>query len=425
LVKRGLVDHRTDIYSLGATLYELLTLQPIFDGRDRHELLQQIADAEPRPPRALDKRIPEELETIILKAAAKEPSERYASAQDLADDLQRFREDRPIRARRPTPLEKTTKWARRHKGAVVSAIAVLLLFAAGMSVTTFLVAQAYERERQERAQADKSFRDARKAVDQLAQIGEELAGNPLLEATRRHMLATALDYYANFIAQHRNDPSIRDDLEASHAKAQKILNELTTLMGLNQYALVKERAIQELLQLSEKQRKEVAEIDGLWSKMVGEFHGSAQEWERRRLQLAQEQKRQVEKILDDSQLRRFRQIALQSLGPAAFREPEVITTLNLSAAQREQIRAIEASTVFIGAVYHLHSGPLKSKPPPQVRLQSLGELRTSTLTQIQQEVLTPVQVQRWKDLTGEPVDARIFSSERRFFTQEVRAIGGE
>ncbi len=166
LGKRGLVDQRTDIYSLGATLFELLTLRPIFDGRDRHELLRQIADTEPRPPRSLDKAIPEELETIVLKAVAKEPSERYATAGELADDLQRFREDRPIRARRPSPLEKATKWARRHKGAVVSAVMVLLLLAAGMSLTTVLIATAYEQERQQRARAEKSFREAREAVDQ-------------------------------------------------------------------------------------------------------------------------------------------------------------------------------------------------------------------------------------------------------------------
>jgi hypothetical protein len=99
--------------------------------------------------------------------------------------------------------------------------------------------------------------------------------------------------------------------------------------------------------------------------------------------------------------------------------------LNLSAAQRERIRAIEANTVFIGAVYHLHSGPIPAELPHQVRLNSYGELRTSALTRIQQDVLTPEQVQRWKELAGRAVDAKIFGSERKFLTQELRAIGGE
>src|SRR2546422_983205 len=83
--------HRSDVYSLGATLSELLTLRPLFGGRDRHELLRQISDEEPRPPRSIEPAIPAELETILLKALAKEPGERYATAQELADDLERFR----------------------------------------------------------------------------------------------------------------------------------------------------------------------------------------------------------------------------------------------------------------------------------------------------------------------------------------------
>ena len=73
LARRGVVDHRTDVYSLGATLYELLTLRPAFEGRDREELLRQIADEEPPPPRDLDPAVPAELETIVLKALAQGP----------------------------------------------------------------------------------------------------------------------------------------------------------------------------------------------------------------------------------------------------------------------------------------------------------------------------------------------------------------
>jgi serine/threonine protein kinase len=84
LAKRMLVDHRTDIYSLGVTLYELLTLEHAFEGVDREELRRQIAFAEPRPPRRVNKAIPAELETIILKAIAKNPEERFATAQESA-----------------------------------------------------------------------------------------------------------------------------------------------------------------------------------------------------------------------------------------------------------------------------------------------------------------------------------------------------
>src|SRR5262249_27555794 len=99
LAKRVVVDHRTDVYSLGATLYELLTLEPAFAGADRQEWLRQIAFEEPKSPRRMSKGIPAELEMIVLKALEKNPAERYATAKELADDLRRFLADEPVRAR--------------------------------------------------------------------------------------------------------------------------------------------------------------------------------------------------------------------------------------------------------------------------------------------------------------------------------------
>jgi tetratricopeptide (TPR) repeat protein len=129
LGKRLLLDHRTDIYSLGVTLYELLTLEPAFSGSDREEVLRQVASQEPCPPRQRNKAIPRELETIVLKAMEKSPEARYATAQELADDLQRLLDDKPIQAMRPTLVQRTGKWCRRHKAVVWASAAVAVVVA--------------------------------------------------------------------------------------------------------------------------------------------------------------------------------------------------------------------------------------------------------------------------------------------------------
>ena len=92
------LDGRTDIYSIGATLYELLTLRPAFPGDDRLDILRRIIEEEPTTPRKIDPTIPVDLETIVLKAMAKAPADRYATAAELAADLERFLDNRPINA---------------------------------------------------------------------------------------------------------------------------------------------------------------------------------------------------------------------------------------------------------------------------------------------------------------------------------------
>ncbi len=185
--KRVVIDGRTDIYSLGVTLYELLTLEPAFEGPDRQELLRRIADEEPRPPRQLDASIPRDLETILLRAIAKEPDGRYQMAQELADDLRRFLDDKPIRAKRPTVREHLVKWSRRHKTVVRAALVVLILATAGLAASIVLIA----RERAEAVrQRDSALTQlnaanaARTAEDQAREQAEAVS-RFLVDAFRR------------------------------------------------------------------------------------------------------------------------------------------------------------------------------------------------------------------------------------------------
>jgi serine/threonine protein kinase len=156
LAKRVPIDHRTDVYSLGATLYELLTLRPAFGGTDRQELLRQIAFEEPVPPRRLDRAVPVELEIIVLKALEKNPQDRYATAQELADDLRRWLEDRPIRARRPSVPQRLRRWARRYRATVGAAVTCLLVSLAAVagSVGWVVRDQAARRDEAERRAGD-------------------------------------------------------------------------------------------------------------------------------------------------------------------------------------------------------------------------------------------------------------------------------
>jgi serine/threonine protein kinase len=129
----GAGDARTDIYALGVTLYEATTLRPVFEASDRSALLHHILDDDPPAPRSIDPGIPKDLETIILKAMDKLPTARYATARDLADDLRRFLDDRPILARRPSLVERSVRWARRHRALLATAVAGIgLSMAIGM-----------------------------------------------------------------------------------------------------------------------------------------------------------------------------------------------------------------------------------------------------------------------------------------------------
>jgi serine/threonine protein kinase/WD40 repeat protein len=133
-----------DIYGLGVTLYELLTLRPAFPDGDRARLVKRVAHEEPPRPRQLDRRVPRDLETIVLKAMAKEPKRRYRSAQELADDLRRFLADRPIRARRTSAAERAWRWGRRNPGLATAVAAIGLLLTVGAAGGWWLTWQRTE-----------------------------------------------------------------------------------------------------------------------------------------------------------------------------------------------------------------------------------------------------------------------------------------
>jgi serine/threonine protein kinase/predicted Zn-dependent protease len=211
LAKHGLVDHRTDVYSLGVTLYELLTGTPAVNGKDREEILNAITLDEPRLPRSLNPALPHELETIVLKAAAKLPTDRYVTAKDLADDLSRFLQHQPIRAKKPTFTQRAGKWSRRHPAILRSAVLILFLVTAGSLFSTWLIWQEKQQTKLERDRAD----DEKRIAQQEKAIAQSVRGflrNKLLLQADPRAQANVLRRSGNS-AELKPNPTIRELLD--------------------------------------------------------------------------------------------------------------------------------------------------------------------------------------------------------------------
>ncbi|HEY2838873.1 MAG TPA: serine/threonine-protein kinase [Pirellulales bacterium] len=192
----GWSDRRSDIYGLGASLHELLTQRTFLESGSRAQLIDRIRNAPPLPPTKIDPAIPRDLETIVLKAVAKEPAARYHSAEEMADDLRRFLSDRAILARRSTPSERLLRWGRRNPLVALLGATVALTLIVGTVVSAWQAVRATraEREVEQRLQAEivarQAVEKAREAeVDQLLWVMDELNKNsPEKQALREKLL---------------------------------------------------------------------------------------------------------------------------------------------------------------------------------------------------------------------------------------------
>ena len=163
----GFSDERCDVYALGATLYEMLTLRRAFEGENQLELIHRIENDPPVPPRQHDRHIPRDLETIVLKALAKDPNHRFATAEKMATDLRLFLDNRPITSR-PIPFyQRFWRWCQRNPGLAAANIAAATLTTILALVSTIYALIYLDQLRQITKQRDAIQRAAAEGRQQL------------------------------------------------------------------------------------------------------------------------------------------------------------------------------------------------------------------------------------------------------------------
>jgi serine/threonine protein kinase len=354
--RRDELDHRTDIYSLGVTLYELLTLRPAIEGEGYREMLNNVALHDPPSPRSIDPALPVELDTIIRKAIAKAPTERYASAGAMADDLQAWLDDKPIAAKPPTVFERLSKWRRRNSGLVAVASGFLLLATLGLLATTLLIWReqqrtkvALEGETKQREQAQRSFQQARSAVETFSSLSEsELAYRPDLQDLRRSFLETSLEFYQDFLSDRADDPTLAKELEATSARVKMMVEELRILDSISPLRVLADDRVQRELGIEQAKADEIElavnQFNTQRQAMANQFVGGLTKENTEMTELAQAFNAFVTEQLSAAQMERLRQIGRPERLPFTFKMSEVVAALELTRQQREDVNRIIEET---------------------------------------------------------------------------------
>lgn len=252
LGRGGSVGPHTDVYAVGAILYELLTGKPPFQGISPMDTLEMVRSQEPTPPSRVRQQVPRDLEIICLHCLHKEPSRRYSSALLLADDLRRFHDGQPIQARPVGRIERVRMWVKRRPAAAaliaVSTLALLAISIGGWWSASAL-RQAAQREAEQRRVAEANFEQAVQAVEEmLAEVGGvDLAQIPQMEPVRHKLLLKARTFFETFLAERGDDPTVRQ----TAGRALLHLGDIQSLLDELERAEKSYRQARELLAGSE------------------------------------------------------------------------------------------------------------------------------------------------------------------------------
>ena len=221
---------RSDIYSLGATLYCLLTGKPPLAGKVA-DMLGAVQRGEFPPPRQLDPSIDKALEAVCLKAMALEPEDRYGTPRALADDIEHWLADEPVKAHPEHRLERLGRWLRQHRSWTYAAVAALIAISLATTIGVVVVDQARRREADVRKEAEANFNTALKAVDDyLTSVSEntlfKLQDSVNIRRLRQELLNSALKYYKGFVDQRSHDPRLRRQLADAYFRVGEITREV-------------------------------------------------------------------------------------------------------------------------------------------------------------------------------------------------------
>jgi serine/threonine protein kinase/tetratricopeptide (TPR) repeat protein len=217
--RQDFVDERTDVYGLGAILYEILTGRPPFIGPKTSEIIHKVCTEAPIPPRQLVTDAPRDLEAICLKALRKRPAERYATVTELGQDIQRAMADEPVQAYAEPWSTRVMRWARRHRMGVSVAAGILVMATIASVVGTVLVSR-------ERNEAQTQGQQARHAVQMLTKVAD-IGFDDRLDPLQKEFLEDALVYYEQFTSRVAHDPAV----QLEHGRVYQQMGDIQRKLG--------------------------------------------------------------------------------------------------------------------------------------------------------------------------------------------------
>ena len=217
--RHDLVGERTDVYGLGAILYEILTGRPPFIAPKTSEIIRKVCQEAPTPPRQVLATIPPGLEGVCMKALRKSSAERYATAGELAQEVQRYLADEPVQAYAERWSTRVLRWARRHKTMVSAAVALLLTATTALAISTILISK-------EKTEAETQGQQARHAVHMLTKVAD-IGFDDQLDPLQKEFLEEALQYYEQFTSRVAHDPGVR----LEHGRVYQQMGDIQRKLG--------------------------------------------------------------------------------------------------------------------------------------------------------------------------------------------------